>query len=100
MFTIISAVNATQGGRLIYSGEVTDAGDVTPGKLYKACAREYGRCIGKMYIDGEDGSPKPIGWVFVKLEEYTDTKEKYLQETWVEVASNVEIVPASMKIER
>jgi hypothetical protein len=45
--------------------------------------REYGRCTGRVYIDGADGKGLPIGWVFIKRKEYDDCKETFLQETWV-----------------
>ena len=53
-----------------------------PGELYRALQREYGRCISKVYIDGEKGETLPIGWVFVKRRHYEDTGEPYLAETW------------------
>jgi len=52
------------------------------GKLYRSLQHEYGRCIGKMYIDRKD-SAIAIGWVFLKRMQYSDCKETYLQETWV-----------------
>ena len=54
-----------------------------PGELYRALVREYGRCISKVYIDGPDGKPRAIGWVFEKRRRYEDVPETYLQETWV-----------------
>ena len=54
----------------------------SPGKLFKAVRKEYGRCISKIYIDTPEGK-KSVGWVFVKRAKYDDSKETYLQETWV-----------------
>ena len=54
------------------------------GDLYRALLSEYGRCIGKVYIDlpGAAGVAA-IGWVFLKKSQYEDTGEDYLQETWI-----------------
>ena len=58
------------------------------GQLYKSLAKEYGRCVSRVYVDMRgDGKvgPVPIGWVFLKRVPYdTSPKETYLQETWVE----------------
>ena len=51
----------------------------TPGELFKALQREYGRCVSKVYI----GEKTPVGWVFEKRAEYEDTGEPYIQEVWV-----------------
>lgn len=53
-------------------------------ELFRSLQKTYGRCISKMYIDLSDGTSKVIGWVFLKTKKYTDTKEKYIQEAWVE----------------
>jgi hypothetical protein len=53
------------------------------GKLFKSLRKEYGRCVSRVYQDAPDGTADPIGWVFEKNQRYTDTQEKYLQETWV-----------------
>lgn len=97
MFTITSARNATEEHG-IYFDEVTDAGDVTVKRLFRLCAKEYGRCIGKIYVDTKDGETKAVGWVFQKRERYTDCKDTYIHETWVEVAKEVERIPAQLKV--
>lgn len=57
------------------------------GDLYRACQREYGRCIGKVFIDKTTGGPPDsVGWCFVSRERYEDTNEPYLRETWVRTA--------------
>jgi hypothetical protein len=38
-----------------------------------------------MYIDKKDGTEKKIGWVFQKKNHYTNSDEKYMQETWIEL---------------
>lgn len=55
------------------------------GELYRRLQSEYGRCTGKVYIDDENGKPKPVGWVFQKRARYDDVAETYVQETWVTV---------------
>lgn len=53
------------------------------GKLFKTMLKEYGRCVSKVYVNTPDGGADQIGWVFEKRAKYEDTKETYLQETWV-----------------
>lgn len=55
----------------------------TPNEVYKGCMREYGRCIGKVYVDGSDNKSIHIGWIFLKRVRYESSKQTYLQETWV-----------------
>jgi hypothetical protein len=55
----------------------------TPGELYRAMVREYGRCTSRVYIDSTDAKPVAIGWVFVKRQQYEDSPETFLKETWV-----------------
>jgi hypothetical protein len=61
-----------------------------PAKLYRSCLKEYGRCISKVYID-KNGKSVPVGWVFLKRQEYEDSRkrpsETYLHETWVTLHS-------------
>jgi hypothetical protein len=52
-------------------GEVYETAHETTGSLYRACSREFGRCIGKVYIDdvaplGTTTIAKQVGWVFLK----------------------------------
>ena len=56
-----------------------------PGALYRAMQQEYGRCVSRVYVDGTDGAPHAIGWVFLQAARYEDTHERYLRETWVTV---------------
>ena len=80
-------LNATEGYML---GEPTRIAledtwmgeDATPGDIFRSARSEFGRCVSKVYVDGENG-PRAIGWVFVKLNRYEDTNEPYLHETWV-----------------
>ena len=61
----------------------------TPGELFRANMREYGRCTGKVYVDDAEGKAHPVGWVFQKRIEYQDAhrlsagEKTYLQDTWV-----------------
>lgn len=61
-----------------------------PGELFRRLQREHGRCTGRVYIDAEDsmtGEARtiPIGWVFRKRKQYSDSPDTYLHETWVTV---------------
>jgi hypothetical protein len=60
---------------------------VDKGKLFKHLLKEYGRCTGKVYINGPHGAATPIGWVFQKRVQYDDCKETYLQEVWASFAT-------------
>lgn len=53
------------------------------GELYRAMRKQFGRCTSKVYHGETD--PKEIGWIFVKRQKYQDSRETYLQETWVTV---------------
>ena len=79
-----TCINRTENAMLGESG-VTETYCNTVGELYKASQKEYGRCISKVYIDSKDGSPKAIGWVFLKCMKYEDCNEYYLREVWVTV---------------
>lgn len=52
------------------------------GALYRDLQREYGRCVGKMYVD-TDGRTLAVGWIFQKRRTYDDSPgETFLAETW------------------
>ena len=55
------------------------------GKLFRELQREHGRCTGKVFIDTKAGDRQHIGWVFEKKDEYTDTHESFIHETWITV---------------
>lgn len=61
------------------SGEPYETRFSTTGDLYRACVRQFGRCLGAMYVG--DAQPRKIGWAFVRKNPQDNT----LQETWVEV---------------
>ena len=77
--------NATEGYMIGDSGGFYETWCESIGELFSAMQREYGRCISKVYVDNEEGNPEALGWVFEQKEQYTDTKEDYIQHTWVEV---------------
>lgn len=79
-------VNATEGYRFGETDEPvpTDTGEA--GEVYRKCAAEYGRCTGKVYVDGHDGNGAPlhVGWVFQKRMRYEDAPHlTYVREVWV-----------------
>lgn len=78
-------VNATKEYVFGDSGEPQEAWTNSVGELFRACQREFGRCIGKMYRDSDDG-PEQVGWVFSKRMAYEDDRDSfYEREVWVEV---------------
>ncbi|MEW6664141.1 MAG: hypothetical protein AB1512_02825 [Thermodesulfobacteriota bacterium] len=52
-------------------------------EVFRGMQKEYGRCISKMYLESPDGEVRPVGWVFEKRKEYSDSDDTYLQHTWV-----------------
>jgi hypothetical protein len=77
-----SFIDRTQGHRFGDS-DVYETFTDNRAELFRAMQGEYGRCISKVYIDVDGGSPKGIGWVFEKKIRYDDTDERYMQEVWV-----------------
>lgn len=94
-------LNATEnywcyGGRDV----LYDTGCDTPGEVYHQIvrSREYGRCIGKVYVDvpGTEDAPSgviAVGWVFQKREQYRDSKETFVKETWFTLVEKPEGYP-------
>jgi hypothetical protein len=73
-------VNKT-AGYVVGESDVYETWFTDTGKLFKHLQKEYGRCTGKVYV----GDNRQVGWGFEKLTKYTDSKDTYLQETWVTV---------------
>jgi len=66
--------------------------DMKRGEVFRWLQREYGACTSKVYVDTPD-QPRAIGWVFEKRVPYDDSRETYLQQTWVSFLK--EIAPAT-----
>ena len=81
-FDVLS-VNVDMGYRY-FEGGPHESNCEDKSTLYKKLLKEYGRCIGKQYID-TNGKKLAIGWIFLKRDKYSDTKETFLSETWVTV---------------
>jgi hypothetical protein len=81
LYVAESYVNATEGHR-IGESEPYEAWTADPGKLFRSCRAEFGRCIGKVYVDTDEG-PTAVGWVFQARDKYQDADETYLREVWV-----------------
>ena len=84
-----SFVNQTEGYRY-GDGEVYETYFEERGKLFLDMQKEYGRCASQIYIDGPDGKPIQVGWVFEKRTEYEDaradwpdSRRYYVREVWV-----------------
>ena len=83
----LNFVNITEGhgyGKEEWDLDNTDFRNMPWGKIFQGLRKEYGRCTSKVFIDNKD--PKKsvhIGWCFESTQEYTDTKEKYIQVAWV-----------------
>ena len=57
----------------------------TRGEAYRACAREFGRCTSKIYVDTKGGT-RACGWVFESAQAYDDARPgepQYIREAWV-----------------
>jgi hypothetical protein len=84
-----SWVNRTRGN-LVGETEPYESRFETPSEAYRGCRKLYGRCVGRVYVDGENGEARPIGWIFLKRAKYDDARSKadtYLQETWITLHS-------------
>ena len=59
--------------------------DKLRGEIYRHALGEYGRCVGKVYVDTASRGTIHTGWVFIRRERYDDyhSNETYLCETWV-----------------
>lgn len=89
-----------------YSGDwwgedpLSETGFETTGELFRALSgrgfegkhypwRALGRCTGKVFVDGPDGEPRQVGWVFVARNPEPvnrgDTQPTGLREAWVSV---------------
>ena len=70
------------------------------GDIFRWSQREYGRCVGKVYVDNPEsdlqgdagGTAIQCGWVFVKRQKYEDCNETFLMETWVTLLDKDETV--------
>jgi len=52
---------------------------VVVGNIFRWCQKEFGRCTGKVYV--KNGIH--VGWIFLKREQYEDSRETFLHETWI-----------------
>ena len=83
---VVAREKENDEGEIVYESEVYESAYEDVGELFRACRREYGRCISKVYIDRNDGTSQAIGWVFLKRVPYQDApNETYLQEAWITV---------------
>jgi hypothetical protein len=78
---------------------ITETIHETPGELFRSLSgrdksrpwESLGRCTGKVYVDGDDGEPRHVGWIFVaRNPEPTsradeNVKDTGLREAWVTV---------------
>ena len=89
--------------RVAYSGDwwgedpLQETVHETTGDLYRSLAgidksrpwEALGRCTGKVYVDGPNGQPKQVGWVFVARNPEPvnrgDEQPTGLREAWVTV---------------
>jgi hypothetical protein len=83
-------VNATEN-YLIDETEPYETSAETTGELYRACLKEYGRCVSSMYVDTKEKTLR-VGWVFEGRDKYEDTEETYLRQVWVAVVDGPEVV--------
>ncbi len=64
-----------------------EASSKDKGELFRIMQKAHGRCTSKIYVDVPVAfyPPRttPVGWVFVKREQYEDCEDTYLKETWV-----------------
>jgi len=80
-------IDATKGHGLGDSGLYEPFTDNIK-ELFKNLQCEYGKCISKIYINKNDDSAMPVGWVFQKRVKYDDCNEMYILETWITLHEN------------
>ena len=92
---LTTGVNSTRGHLIYEDPQPREYIEENLGALFRTLRKEYGRCISKVYWD-RTGRAVATGWVFVRRQQYTDTRESYLHETWCEIVKPVEVmVPAT-----
>jgi hypothetical protein len=79
-------IDADQGHVFGYDQEYVEAFTDDRGELYRFCQREFGRCVSKIYQEGDN---KTYGWVFQGRDKYQDSDKTYLREVWVHVTERV-----------
>jgi hypothetical protein len=58
----------------------------TPGEPFRLARRAWGRCTGRVYVDGPDGTAIPVGWIFQQRAPYEDAPDQtWIRETWITV---------------
>jgi hypothetical protein len=94
-----------------YSGDwwggedpITETVHETPGELFRSLSgrdksrpwEALGRCTGKVFVDGDDGEPRHVGWIFVARNPEPvnrgDTQPTGLREAWVTVHTEPDTV--------
>jgi hypothetical protein len=96
MLVELEHVNATEGVHISEPYIEVYGGVKTIGDVYRMMLSEYGRCLGKIYVDttvsvkdhGCGAHPETktiaIGWTFLKRQRYDDDPTRsFLLETWV-----------------
>jgi hypothetical protein len=93
----VTLVNATRNAQFNFIPPGREYGKFDDLKsLFKTMRAEWGGRVKGMYRDMPDGETKQVGWVFESRQEYTDSRDTYLREAWVEVVKEVE--PARMAV--
>jgi hypothetical protein len=77
-----SLVNETKGYR-VFDSPVYESYHETVKSLFSTLQKLYGRCRSGVFVDGEDGKARKIGWCFEKSVKYEDVNETYLQSAWI-----------------
>ena len=77
-------VNATEHYRYEATPPYESFAD-TKGELFRELQRDYGRCLGKVYVDTKDGELHMVGWCFRRTDYYTDTGEPFAHEVWITI---------------
>jgi hypothetical protein len=83
-----SMTNEDEGYR-IHDTDVYETHHNNIKDLFKSLQKEYGRCMGKIFVDRYDGllgdTAVQVGWIFEKKVKYDDTDAYFTQATWVAV---------------
>ncbi|MEV2222734.1 hypothetical protein AB0E01_22980 [Nocardia vinacea] len=86
MLVNVTLTNEDQGIRFSeWSEDVDD--EVTRGEIFRNARSEFGRCVGKVYVDTDSGSDE-VGWIFESRQLYdgrNSRNETYIRHAWVTV---------------
>jgi len=85
-----------EDGEMVTYGEdrtpMKDMGITSLKDLYRYGIRTYGKCVSKIFEDGEKGKTIHTGYVFESREKYQDCDKTYIRHVWLSIEKYREII--------